>query len=329
MRRAEIRRGRRLCPLLTLCLAAVLLISAVPAKAAAAAYDVTFRPGSKGSFSEESVEEFKAARAKIGEKTGSITYKAEYKSQLVAAPEVIPDSGYRFVGWSPEIDETVTGKTEYVAKYAKLVNPIEYTVRYVDENGVEVAAPYVGMTEDGSATGELTTVYAKQVVDYAWDAYSKSQVITSEDNVITFVYTPTNRPVEIIEEIQEVEVPGETITREVTVDRPIAAPGEQTPGEGTPGEQTPGEQTPGGETSIPDESVPLSPSPGNDSSSQGGDSSTTNIGDESVPLNEGPGGDGKSGGSSTPLIVAGSVGGGAAVLAALWVLVFRKRHGIK
>ena len=50
---------------------------------------------------------------------GDVKHTADYLSDTPAAPAVTAEEGWYFTGWSPEIEETVTGDALYVAQYAE------------------------------------------------------------------------------------------------------------------------------------------------------------------------------------------------------------------
>ncbi|MFA6931753.1 MAG: GLUG motif-containing protein, partial [Lentisphaeria bacterium] len=65
-------------------------------------YTVTFLPGNHGEFPERLPE---------------VTFTVAHGSDLPEPPGILPESGYVFTGWEPELPLTVTGNLELVAQY--------------------------------------------------------------------------------------------------------------------------------------------------------------------------------------------------------------------
>lgn len=305
-------------------LAAVTTFSPVAAQAAGRTYVVEFRDGSHGQVDDS------LARQEI-----------EYNGQadVPTTDEITPDTGYYFTGWNKEVEQTVTGKAVYVAQYARILDGVEYTIRYVDTAGAELWAKRVGTTE----RGELITATAPEIEGYTVDAAQKEVRADGDGAQITFVYTTTEAPREVIEEhVQTVNVPGDTNIITETVPGTTADTGAGTdtdagtgtagtgtdagtgtgaagqadtvPETGAPDEGTEPE-TPGVE--IEDEEVPLADQDLDEETS--GDSDTTTIDEEEVPTSNQKVEEG------TPVWVYGAAGGVLAVAAAAGAVVAVRR----
>jgi hypothetical protein len=150
----------------------ILILSMLPetTSAATAVYKVEFRAGSHGTFSG----------------TDKSVISAEYNNALSYIPE--PDtveSGYWFTGYSPEIQNTVVENAVYVAQYAKLIDSVEYCVRYVDTTGASIATEKIAYANDG----DTIAAYAKDISGYKADVAMKTITASSNGNLITFTYT--------------------------------------------------------------------------------------------------------------------------------------------
>lgn len=164
----------------------------IPAFAQGRQYEVTFKAGSHGTFAN-------------GEK--SVTTKVDAGDTLdyVPAPVSGTYEGYRITNTfnaGTEID----GKTVFVYKYTKIVNAVEFTVKYVDTNGVEIETPTIYTTDLG--TEEV--VQAKSIEGYQPDALQK-RLTVSQDNVeIEFIYTPLEDATQgpVVEQIVYIDAQG-------------------------------------------------------------------------------------------------------------------------
>ena len=179
---------------------ALMFAAAVPAMSkvhAATSYDVIYRAGAHGTINGES-------KVVIDQAYGTATTK-------LSANDIDVDEGYVFKGWSEDIPDTVTGRMTFVAKYAPVVDGVDYRVRYVDQNDVDIITPQLALGENGSTV----TAYAKTINDWPVDQSSKSTVLKKgETNEIKFVYT-----------VPEDQVQTEYITEYVTVGGATVATG--------------------------------------------------------------------------------------------------------
>lgn len=261
---------------------------------AATSYDVIFRAGAHGSFNGES----------------KYVVEKEYGTAFPDDPyyenELAVDDGYIFTGWNEEMPETVTGKTVLVAKYTPLVDGVEYKIRYVDQNDVDIVTPRLAIGNVGSSV----TVTAKTINDWPVDQSTKTIQLTDGTNEIKFVYT-----------VPEDEVQTEYVTEYVTntVDEVVTVPaaagtattvgtGTGVGGAGTAGTTTGGNQAAAGETTdIEDNETPQA----------GADGETT------IEDNETPQAGAKDSGSNNAIYIAG--GAGAAILIAIVAYLLSKR----
>ena len=272
-------------------------------------YKIIFKSGSQGVFNVSDL----GKNATYNDKHTSVTYTVKAGEAFPDVPELIINEGYRNNMWSdelPTVGSQVTEKQVYVAKYTKLVNGVEFTVKYVDTNGVEIATPTIYTTDLG--TEEV--VRAKTVEGYQPDSLQKRLVVSRENVEIQFVYTSTEQATEapVIEQIVYVE--GEPVY--VDVVQPGATVGTTTAGTtgggtavgGTTGE-TAGDQT----TDIEDNETPQA---GVD------DDNTTNIEDNETPQ----AGANESSTDNTALYVGGGIGAVAVLALIAYLLSKRKKQ---
>ena len=205
---------------------AVSAVSVVPVQAAAT-YTLTFRSGNVGSFDTAKVnaavknsslvevkKEYIRVKAKRGTSVASAVYDAFGRAvqgsgdmNAMFLSFLSENKGYTLLdesAWGPMASDTVRHNKEYVLDYGTIVNPVSYTVNYVDaESGDAVAAPIFSY---GSA-GDRVTVAPVTVSEY--DTGDEAVTITldkNSDNTVTFEYSYTG----------ETFIPGETIRRTVT-----------------------------------------------------------------------------------------------------------------
>lgn len=205
---------------------AVSAVSVVPVQAAAT-YTLTFRSGNVGSFDTAKVnatvknsslvevkKEYIRVKAKRGTSVASAVYDAFGRAvqgsgdmNAMFLSFLSENKGYTLLDeatWGPKASDTVRHNKEYVLDYGTIVNPVSYTVNYVDaESGDAVAAPIFSY---GSA-GDSVTVAPVTVSEYATDDEAVTITLDkNSDNTVTFEYSYTG----------ETFVPGETIRRTVT-----------------------------------------------------------------------------------------------------------------
>lgn len=205
---------------------AVSAVSVVPVQAAAT-YTLTFRSGNVGSFDTTKVnaavknsslvevkKEYIRVKAKRGTSVASAVYDAFGRAvqgsgdmNAMFLSFLSENKGYTMLDesvWGPKASDTVRHNKEYVLDYGTIVNPVSYTVNYVDaESGDAVAAPIFSY---GSA-GDSVTVAPVTISEYDTDDEAVTFTLDkNSDNTVTFEYSYTG----------ETFIPGETIHRTVT-----------------------------------------------------------------------------------------------------------------
>lgn len=273
---------------------ALMFAVAVPAMNkvnAATTYDVIYRAGAHGTISGES-------KVVINQAYGTDTTK-------LSANDIDVDDGYVFKGWNKEIPDTVTGRMTFVAKYARVVDGVDYRVRYVDQNDVDIITPQLALGENGSSV----TAYAKAINNWPVDQSSKSIVLKDgSTNEIKFVYT-----------VPEDEVQTEYITEYVTVGGATVATGAGTGGTGTAatgGAGTTGAGAGAGTTAGDEATTDIE----DNEVAQAGDQSTEDIKDNKVAQS------GAKDESNNAVYLAG--GAGAVVLIAIVAYLLSKRKKV-
>lgn len=169
------------------CLVAMVCVVPVHANAS---YEIEFKAGAHGTINGES----------------KVSYVQEAGSVFPNEPVVTPEDGYRFVGWSkelPEVGSAVEGRMTFVAKYAVVLDGVEYIVRYVDNYGLELDTPKAAVGE----RGESVTERARYIEGYRIDQTTQTVVLNEDHTEIVFTYVSTAAPEQVIEEIDRI-VPG-------------------------------------------------------------------------------------------------------------------------
>lgn len=253
-------------------------------------YTITFRAGNVGSFHAELAEALPGVEATENyikftvEKNTTLntTYfngtggKAELEAFFLNVTSGTEerdyiDSAYRLKGiedWADgAMDAVAKRNTEYVLDYARLVNPVKYTICFVDaESGEQVAPPTIAYGD----AGEEIQCTPLTVLGYTTTEQPVQMILSETDeNTVTFRYT-YNR--ETVTQTVVDYIPGETVTN--TVFNEITVPG--------------GGVTvlpnPGGAVNIPDENPPLDD--GNLDENENGNENV-NIPEESTPMSDG------------------------------------------
>lgn len=119
----------------------------------------------------------------------------KYNEKVADVPENKSNPGYKFTGWTMKTadgketlvenpaNEKITGDTTFTAHYEKVT--LNYTIKYVDENGKELSPSEV----KNSTYGENVEAIAKQITEYTAKEQKKNIVMKLEGNEIVFVYT--------------------------------------------------------------------------------------------------------------------------------------------
>lgn len=323
MKKAKRGLKNRIVTFLSVCTLAAALFPAVPVHAEGArSYQVVFRAGAHGTISKvgnvPNIEE---------EDPEKLVLRVDYGSKMpvTSGNIVVTESGgYEFTGWSPDFDSnsTVTKKTVYVAQYKKLIDEVNYTVNYIDQDGNSLLTQKVVVCNKN----EKKTEEAPVIANYTSPGTSSVDVDTSKDGtVVTFQYTVQPQE-EIVNQTEEVFVPGTTTTNVVTqtgtpgtttTPGAAATPGTTTAPEATTPETTAPTEEPG-TTTIPDEEVPLAENPGGGEDNE--DQDTTTIEDEEVPL-----ADKELKKDNSKWIYSAIAGGGVLVLGAAALILARRR----
>lgn len=267
-------------------LAGVMLLAepGVRAEASQTTYTVTYRAGNVGYFAVTGTE--KTEKKAMAEEVAELLYAGNDEVTGIqvtengaikltvrkgAAVPVAPGAGYveteagYFVRnasqWGAGADETVIKNVDYVVDYGKLVNGVEYTVKYVDAvSGTQVAPVAIaygnaGDTVEISAPAGITISGAAR---YYLQGAARQEMMLSQDsakNVLTFTYGAEPSTVEVNEIVEYEE--GDTVVVTETVNVPaqggtgaVLAPNQQA----APEEP----DVPAGEvTDIDEEEVPL------------------------------------------------------------------------
>lgn len=217
-------------------LAATLMLTAsvwgTEVKADGKTYTVTFRAGNVGAFDlnkvsdtdkidvEENYIKFTVERG-----TSVSQFFGENGINAYFLNVTSVDAGYRLKDVT-ELEENIAAKeinrnTEYVLDYGKLVDPVEYSIEFVDaESKEQIASPTIAYGNDGDE------ILCEPLTIASYTTKDKAQTITLEkgkENVVTFSYTYTGE--ETTTETNTTIVPGEVITEEVINEIPVEVPG--------------------------------------------------------------------------------------------------------
>lgn len=329
----------------------ILPTTQVKAETAKKTYTVTFRAGNVGSFNVnagnvsgdniEATENYIKFTVEKGESLSStfdfISDDASLDAYFLnvtssSADAEYIDSGYRLKEVSEWADNaanaTVKRNTEYVLDYAKLVNPVKYTICFVDaESGEQIAPSTIAY---GNAEEEVLCTPLR-VSDYSTTDQAVTMNLKEDgENVVTFQYTYTGEVETITNTITNVE-PGETITETVINEIEVVEPGGATvvtpePADDNQANDQADNQV-NNQVNIPDQQVPLADDQNNndqnvadrdDNSDNNGQ--TVTIEDEETPLADGK--EDLLGSYWTPILGGTAL---AIILISLAVVVIRKK----
>lgn len=338
----------------------VVLMPAINAQAASE-YTITFRPGNVGQFGiaseDNSMKTVKDMAQEVADiyyaqyettvtENGAIKVKVPAGAAMPATPGyVIPDEGYCVRSWGPEQGETVRKNVDYVVDYGRLIDGVEYTVKYVDEESGESLAPFatayanIGDTVTVNAPATITTSDAGE---YVLTSAATQEITLSADaasNVVTFTYAYNYDPGTVTEDII-VNVPGDTVVTTETVTTYVdngttVVPGAtvipdagadagadnqegEDQGEDTPdaGNEDEGDQ---GTVEIEDDETPLA------DGSNDAEEDTVSIEDEEAPLSALE----REQNANAAIIVASIFGVAAVALATVWLQSRRKKANVE
>ncbi|MBR5943812.1 MAG: hypothetical protein IKZ94_02565 [Lachnospiraceae bacterium] len=205
---------KRLLSRLSLTLAAVMavtMIGGMSVKAAesdapqAKTYIVTFHPGNVGNFGDlnEVIAEYKAKPGvvdAIETKHKAIKLEVLPGTDIEAAPDVYATDNYYFLQvWSEPVETTVTKNADYTPNFGRLVDAVEYQVRFIIK-GTETNIRPIYVTKANK--GENIEYTAPTVVTvsagarYFLQGEAKKTITLDEDatkNIITFEYVLEGR----------------------------------------------------------------------------------------------------------------------------------------
>ena len=338
MKRISMR--KKLTSVLMAAVMCLFLLPALDARAAAPKeYTVTFRAGNVGKFLFREDVPIEGLYGTIVFATPeAIKFKVE-KGESVpnAYPYVQADEGYFVKNWGPGQGQIVDRNLDFVVDYGKLVDGVEYTVRYVDAStGESIAAPYTAYANIGDEISPVApaTLTTSDNGVYHLQGSASAQLTLSDDagkNVVEFKYVNDYNPGSEVQEIVNYEDGGvTTVTDTVTVPGQggTPAPGAAVVGGGDDAAGGGGAPAPAPENDnvveIDDNEVPLAD--GMEQEEQHGseadhdtDSNVVVIEDTEVPLN------GSLGNSEIMIAVVAAVVGVAALMTVIIWLRMRKR----
>ena len=229
---------------------------------------------------------------------------------------------------------TIDRDMDFVVDYGRLVNGVDYTIKYVDSASKEnISAPIVKQANVGDARKvNAPTWYSTDNGD-VYKLVSASSITLTLDadatkNIFTFEYTyaPAGTVIEevIIGEDGEIITTTDYVTTTINNGTTVAPGGVAAGGAGGAGGAADGGAAEGGEAAgaggaveIPDEETPLAGGIGEATEEGAG---MVEIGEEEVPLAAG-----EEPMANMALIGASIFGAGAVMLAVLWLFMKKKR----
>lgn len=306
------------------------LLSGADAKAASEkTYTVTYRPGNVGAFA---VEKEESAEAQEGEENDKCKAALEVANMLYGADEsvrnievtkngaikltvvegaAIPQApsyvkvqeGY-FVKnaseWGPDANALVEKNIDFVVDYGKLIDGVEYTVRYVDiQDGSSIAPVSVAYANAGDKVeikAPATITISGAAVYLLRDEAVQTLVLSKDEkavNEIVFRYEAAPRGTNVVTTTEYTE--GQTVenTEVVTVTVPVRTPGANLAPNQTPVNQNPVNQE--DVTVIPEDNTPADVAPESDTAAEDAEvteqsdqpGETVDIQDEQTALSSG------------------------------------------
>lgn len=332
----------------TFLVVAAMCLPAMNVRAEGKTYTVTFRPGNVGYFA--LTKDAAGSRQEMAGAVAAQVYGSNYEvtkngaiKVTVPAGAAAPDApvyiqtedGY-FVKdtelWGPAENQNVDKNMDFVVDYGKLVNGVEYTVKYVDSSSGESIAPvYIAQAN----VGETRTVTApRQIVISAGTVYNLSSAASlelvldadSDKNIFTFSYTLAPGETVVEEVIDYVDGGTVTTTEMVTtyVDNGTTVtttPAGQTGGQNQAQNGGAADENGAENVTIEDEDTPLAPADTDAQPDKNGNDVVT-IGEDEVPLAEFDGGNA----SYAAVIWAGVFVAAAAAITAFWLFTKKKRQ---
>lgn len=295
-------------------IASVFPTTMVKAETEKKTYTVTFRAGNVGSFNLDAnnisgenievtenyikftVEKGESLNSTFDFISGDDSLDAYFLNVTSGSEEAdYIDAGYRLKEvseWAEgAADTAVKRNTEYVLDYAKLVNPVKYTIRFVDKESGEQIAPSTIAYGNAADVVHCTPLY---ISNYSTEDSALTITLNENDenaNMVTFEYTYTGEVETITNTVTNV-IPGETVTETVVNEVEVVEPGGATV-------VTPEQPAQQDVVDIPEQDVPLADNPDenvnnnedqnqqDNEENQAGGNETVTIEEEETPLADG------------------------------------------
>lgn len=290
---------------LMILLSCILAIVPVSTVKAASSISVTFRAGESGKFNVTAAKNIAVGNVEIDDNYLRISVEKPQSGEVTVA-EVLKsgfgtsDADYIFgqitehknysllpsSSWNLNVDSKIRHNTDYVLKYGVLVDPVMYTVRFMDVDSYdqisntyinEVAAPVINY---GNA-GDVITVKSAMVDDYATteEEYTFTLDPNSSNNY-SFYYAYTGESDDVVEVTYETKYT--TLTEEQVIRINNATDnGDQA--------NNPNNPNAGGDdaNNIDDENVPEADNAPDNQDNDNEDEEITDIEDGDTPLDDG------------------------------------------
>lgn len=200
-------------------------------------YTVTFRAGNVAVFDLDKInlpqgtevtENYIKIKVTKGEKITSVVQNWETDAKLTAwfsnCLKYEKEAVYRLKNFSNVADNVISKNTEYVLDYERLIDPVSYTVSFIDrESKEQIATPKIVY---GNAE-ETITVLPVEVADYTPTEGSKTlKLEKGKENTAKFEYNYTGHVDTITSTVTKV-IPGTTRTETVVneIEETVIVPG--------------------------------------------------------------------------------------------------------
>lgn len=200
-------------------------------------YTVTFRAGNAAVFDLDKInlpqgtevtENYIKIKVAKGDEITSVVQSWETDAKLTAwfsnCLKYEKEAVYRLKNFSNVADNVISKNTEYVLDYERLIDPVSYTVSFIDrESKEQIAAPKIVY---GNAE-ETITVLPVEVADYTPTESSKTlKLEKGKENTATFEYNYTGHVDTITSTVTKV-IPGTTRTETVVneIEETVIVPG--------------------------------------------------------------------------------------------------------
>ena len=170
-------------------------------------YTITYRAGNVGSFDTSLLDAFELGEGISWNYTSNyvkVDVPKNTPAETLSAIESVlqncvkTEEGYMLLGndvWGVSSEEdysSVRKNDDFVLDYGVLVDPVSYTIEYVDAaSGEQIATSYIGY---GNA-GDVIVRAPLSINGYtASGSTLRMALVAGEENVMTFTYTSTNTP---------------------------------------------------------------------------------------------------------------------------------------